>query len=50
MIRRMPLPGQAGNRISHILKENMGQDIPEDSPRLFAGLLPPNEAKAEALR
>jgi len=41
---------KAAKRVSPLLKEQLGQDIPEDSPRLFASLLPPNEMKVETLR
>mmetsp|Transcript_33573 Transcript_33573/g.79687 ORF Transcript_33573/g.79687 Transcript_33573/m.79687 type:complete len:319 (-) Transcript_33573:183-1139(-) len=41
---------KAGHRVSHVLKHNLGLDVPEDSPRMFAGLLPPEREKARALR
>jgi hypothetical protein len=41
---------KAGKRVSTLLQEQLGLNIPEDSPRLFASLLPPEEKKAEALR
>lgn len=40
---------KAGHRVSALMKAVMGVDIPPDSPRLFASLLPPEEAKAAAL-
>eukprot|EP00877_Chromochloris_zofingiensis_P013097 jgi/Chrzof1/8040/UNPLg00085.t1 len=41
---------KAGHRVSTLLKEHFGLDIPQDSPRLFASLMPPDEMKADALR
>lgn len=36
-------------RISMLLRCKFALDVPPDSPRLFAGLLPPNERKLQAL-
>jgi hypothetical protein len=33
-----------------LLSSVFGIDIPPDSPRLFASLLPPDDAKADALQ
>lgn len=41
---------QAGHRVSALSRAVLGLDLPPDSPRLFASLLPPEEKKAEALR
>jgi len=54
-LRDCPFPfyiasSKAGHRVSALLRELLGIDIPEGSPRLFASLLPPEEKKAEALR
>jgi len=54
-LRHCPSPvyfasSKAGGLVSLLLRENLGLDIPEESPRLYGGLLPPNEAKVAALR
>ena len=41
---------KAGHRVSALMGTVVGIDLPEDSPRLYASLLPPEEAKAGALR
>lgn len=41
---------KAAHRISRIEERQLGVDLPVDSPRLFAGLIPPNEEKAATLR
>lgn len=40
---------QAGHRVSALMGAVMGHQVPVDSPRLYAALLPPEEAKAQAL-
>lgn len=40
---------KAGHRLSTLLTQNFGLDVPADSPRLFSSLLPPEEKKVEAL-
>jgi hypothetical protein len=40
----------AAHRVSPLLSSVFGIDIPPDSPRLFASLLPPDDAKADALQ
>ncbi len=40
----------AAHRVSPLLAARFGVDMPTDSPRLFASLLPPDDAKAEALQ
>uniref|UniRef100_A0A7S1X9G1 Uncharacterized protein n=1 Tax=Tetraselmis chuii TaxID=63592 RepID=A0A7S1X9G1_9CHLO len=54
-LRHSPNPvyfasSKSGALVSRILRDNLGLDVPDDSPRVFAGLLPPNQAKAAALR
>jgi hypothetical protein len=45
------LCSKAAHRVSTLLQEHFGMaDATEDSPRLFASLLPPEEKKVEALR
>jgi hypothetical protein len=45
------LRSKAAHRVSTLLQEHFGlSDATEDSPRLFASLLPPEEKKVEALR
>lgn len=41
---------KAAHRVSALSGEVLGLDLPADSPRLYASLLPPEEKKAEALR
>lgn len=42
---------KAAHRVSTLLQEHFGlSDLTEDSPRLFASLLPPEEKKVETLR
>ncbi|EFJ46071.1 hypothetical protein VOLCADRAFT_93606 [Volvox carteri f. nagariensis] len=41
---------KAGHRVSALSAALLGWDLPLDSPRLCASLLPPEEKKAEALR
>mmetsp|Transcript_14898 Transcript_14898/g.44977 ORF Transcript_14898/g.44977 Transcript_14898/m.44977 type:complete len:358 (-) Transcript_14898:3089-4162(-) len=38
------------HRISRVAQRQLGLDVPEDSPRLFAGLIPPDEQKIETLK
>ncbi|KAF5831205.1 hypothetical protein DUNSADRAFT_13463 [Dunaliella salina] len=40
---------KAAHRVSPLLAACFGVDAPPDSPRLFASLLPPDQAKADAL-
>ena len=48
---RAGLRSKAAHRVSTLLQEHFGMsDLTEDSPRLFASLLPPDDKKAEALR
>lgn len=47
----MLLCSKAAHRVSTLLQEHFGlSDVTEDSPRLFASLLPPEEKKVETLR
>ncbi|KAG2493125.1 hypothetical protein HYH03_008552 [Edaphochlamys debaryana] len=53
-LREMPFPyyiasSKAAHRVSALSGAVLGVDLPADSPRLFASLLPPEEKKAEAL-
>ena len=41
---------KAAHRISPLLRSLLGVDMDTASPRLFAGLIPPNERKVAALR
>ena len=41
---------KAAHRISPLLRTLLGVDMDTASPRLFAGLIPPNERKIAALR
>ena len=41
---------KAAHRISVLMGSLLGIDLPPDSPRLFASLVPPEESKVEALR
>ncbi len=41
---------KAAHRISPLLRSLLGVDMDEASPRLFAGLIPPEERKIAALR
>ncbi|KAK9914914.1 hypothetical protein WJX75_002260 [Coccomyxa subellipsoidea] len=41
---------KAGHRVSSLMGSLMGIEMEPTSPRLFAGLIPPNEEKIEALR
>ena len=41
---------KAAHRISPLLRALLGVDMDTASPRLFAGLIPPNERKIAALR
>ena len=41
---------KAAHRISPLLRSLLGVDMDAASPRLFAGLIPPNERKVAALR
>lgn len=55
LLQTAPFPfyiasSKAAHRISAICKDALGLDIPADSPRMFAALLPPNEAKIQALK
>ena len=41
---------KAAHRISALMGSLLGIDLPPDSPRIFADLVPPEERKLEALR
>lgn len=41
---------KSAHRVSALCKQKLGIDLPEDDPRLYSSLLPPNDKKAEALR
>jgi len=42
---------KAAHRVATLMQEHFGMaDVTEQSPRLFASLLPPEEKKVEALR
>ena len=41
---------KAAHRISVLMGSLLGIDLPPDSPRLFASLVPPEQSKVEALR
>ncbi len=41
---------KAAHRISVLMGSLLGIDLPPNSPRLFASLVPPEESKVEALR
>ena len=41
---------KAAHRISALMGSLLGIDLPPDSPRLFASLVPPEASKVEALR
>ena len=41
---------KAAHRISLLMGSLLGIDLPPNSPRLFASLVPPEESKVEALR
>lgn len=40
---------KAGNRLIPLLNTLLNMDVDEDSPRVFSGLIPPNELKLEVL-
>ncbi|KAG2438890.1 hypothetical protein HYH02_010686 [Chlamydomonas schloesseri] len=53
-LRGCPFPtyiasSKAAHRVAALSRAVLGLDLPADSPRLFASLLPPEEKKAEAL-
>ena len=41
---------KAAHRISVLMGSLLGIDLPPDSPRLFASLVPPEQSKVQALR
>ncbi len=44
------ITSRAKDRTLKLLKGLLSQDWPEDTPRLYAGLSPPNEKKIAAIR
>ncbi|GAX77267.1 hypothetical protein CEUSTIGMA_g4713.t1 [Chlamydomonas eustigma] len=54
-LRECPYPlyfasSKAGHRVSALMRAVMDLEVPKSSPSLYASLIPPEEAKADALR
>ena len=48
-MHQMP-SGAAGHRVSALMGASLGWELAPNSPQLYAALLPPETAKAQALR